>query len=212
MLTDDMRAAFESWYSDRHKWPAAIERRGDGYILAGAQGAWEIWQAATLASSSAAREDAERYRADLSAAIVDALPTRLRSLGSDFVSHPVSRGVDDCEEAGNLMLEAAATVATGDSERLDWLEKDRDEMVFRIGRNWYWHMGWGRTHRRASSLRAAIDAARGIVTRQGGDANAAPVPQGLEPGPQDAPKDSRDTARSATQGISATDTSAGDRG
>jgi hypothetical protein len=40
------RADFEHWFSDGGKWPAAVERRGDEYMLAAAQTAWGTWQAA----------------------------------------------------------------------------------------------------------------------------------------------------------------------
>ena len=39
------REAFEAWFSEQGKWPAAVDRRGDGYILAAAQSAWVAWQA-----------------------------------------------------------------------------------------------------------------------------------------------------------------------
>lgn len=41
----DERAAFEAYYSENGKWPAAIQRRGDSYILGSAQSAWTVWQA-----------------------------------------------------------------------------------------------------------------------------------------------------------------------
>ena len=40
------RAAFEAWFSENGKWPAAVQRSGDGYMLASAQSAWTAWQAA----------------------------------------------------------------------------------------------------------------------------------------------------------------------
>ena len=39
------------------------------------------------------------------------LAQSLRRYGSDFISHPVSRGIEDIEAAGELMLEAARVLA-----------------------------------------------------------------------------------------------------
>jgi hypothetical protein len=46
---DEIRAAFEHWFSDEGQSPAAVERRGGGYKLAQAQSAWQAWQAASAA-------------------------------------------------------------------------------------------------------------------------------------------------------------------
>ncbi len=43
----DARAAFEDWFSDEGKWPQAVQRNGDGYMLAQAQSSWQAWEAAT---------------------------------------------------------------------------------------------------------------------------------------------------------------------
>lgn len=40
------RAVFEDWYSEGGKWPAVVERSGDGYKLMQAHSAWVAWQAA----------------------------------------------------------------------------------------------------------------------------------------------------------------------
>lgn len=45
---DAGRAAFEAWYSEGGKWPAAVRRSGEGYMLAAAQSAWTAWQAARV--------------------------------------------------------------------------------------------------------------------------------------------------------------------
>lgn len=43
---DEMRKAFEHWYSDEGQWPKAVERDSKGrYVLAGATAAWDAWQA-----------------------------------------------------------------------------------------------------------------------------------------------------------------------
>jgi hypothetical protein len=39
------RAAFEAWFSDGGQSPKAVQRSGDGYLLAQAQSAWGVWQA-----------------------------------------------------------------------------------------------------------------------------------------------------------------------
>lgn len=43
------RAAFEAWFSDGGKWPEAVRRSGEGYMLAAAQSAWTAWKAAWAA-------------------------------------------------------------------------------------------------------------------------------------------------------------------
>jgi hypothetical protein len=40
------RQAFEHWYSDEGENPRAVERSGDGYLLAQAHSSWSAWQAA----------------------------------------------------------------------------------------------------------------------------------------------------------------------
>lgn len=40
------RDAFEAWFSEDGKWPEAVRRNGDAYMLASAQHAWTAWQAA----------------------------------------------------------------------------------------------------------------------------------------------------------------------
>lgn len=43
----DARAAFEHWFSDEGQWPQALQRNGEGYMLAQAQSSWQAWEAAT---------------------------------------------------------------------------------------------------------------------------------------------------------------------
>ena len=50
------RAAFEAWFSNGGKWPAAVQRSGDGYMLAAAQSAWNAWQAADARWEAALRQ------------------------------------------------------------------------------------------------------------------------------------------------------------
>ncbi len=45
-----------------------------------------------------------------------------------------------------------------DTQRLYWLAK-HPELIFSIGGRWYWREGYGMPHRRATSLREAIDLA-----------------------------------------------------
>ncbi|NWF45426.1 hypothetical protein F3K02_09220 [Hydrogenophaga sp. D2P1] len=53
------REEFEAWYGDQGKWPAAVERIGDGYKLAAAQSAWVTWQArAAIEANTPAVPDA----------------------------------------------------------------------------------------------------------------------------------------------------------
>lgn len=44
-----VRVAFDDWFSEGGKWPAAVERSGDGYKLMQAHSAWVAWQAARKA-------------------------------------------------------------------------------------------------------------------------------------------------------------------
>ena len=48
----------------------------------------------------------------------------LRRYGSDFISHPVSRGISDIEAAGELMLEAALALAEPAEQPVAWLYED----------------------------------------------------------------------------------------
>lgn len=50
------RAAFEAWFSENGKWPAAVQRSGDGYMLASAQSAWTAWQAAAARWQAALKQ------------------------------------------------------------------------------------------------------------------------------------------------------------
>jgi arsenate reductase-like glutaredoxin family protein len=54
------REAFEHWYSNAGKYPEAVERSGDNYKLLQANGAWQAWQAAWLASILANNTELER--------------------------------------------------------------------------------------------------------------------------------------------------------
>lgn len=49
---DDVRTAFEQWYSDNGSWPSSVERNGDDYKLMQAQQAWTAWQAAWKVAKS----------------------------------------------------------------------------------------------------------------------------------------------------------------
>jgi hypothetical protein len=44
------RDAFEAWFDAGGKWPASVERNGDGYKGAAAQSAWSAWQAGLWAA------------------------------------------------------------------------------------------------------------------------------------------------------------------
>jgi hypothetical protein len=55
------RAAFEAWFSEDGKWPAAVRRSGEGYSLAAAQSAWVAW----CACGAAAQRDWARLQAAL---------------------------------------------------------------------------------------------------------------------------------------------------
>ena len=46
-----------------------------------------------------------------------------------------------------------------DTERLTFLEEKMNSHLINIGKRWYWRLGYGKPHRRADSLREAIDQA-----------------------------------------------------
>lgn len=71
----------------------------------------------------------------------------LREMARQFVSHPLSRGISECEEAGELMTEAAAEIErlcrvrnclAGSSRtrtaRLQQLERQRDYLLAEMRR------------------------------------------------------------------------------
>ena len=39
------RESFEAWFSEDGKYPHAVKRSGEGYLLAAANSQWEAWQA-----------------------------------------------------------------------------------------------------------------------------------------------------------------------
>ena len=53
MTHEEIRQAFEKWYSDGNRYMAALERNGEGYRLMQAQQAWHVWYACakTLAAA-----------------------------------------------------------------------------------------------------------------------------------------------------------------
>lgn len=59
----------------------------------------------------------------------------------------------------NAAIERQVEELKRDAERLDYLEKDGGKTVQNVIDKWYWRTGWGTPHRRAESIRAAIDAA-----------------------------------------------------
>lgn len=61
------------------------------------------------------------------------------------------------QEVATLQAQNAELLA--DAERLDYMQDKLPESVLRFGENWYWRHGYGKPHRRAKSLREAIDAA-----------------------------------------------------
>jgi hypothetical protein len=64
-MTDPTREAFEAWASDSGEFPKAVQRSGEGYLLAVTQTYWSSWQAAIktqAAEIEALRADAARYR------------------------------------------------------------------------------------------------------------------------------------------------------
>lgn len=68
---------------------------------------------------------------------------------------------DAAREALRTLLASLAQPAdlARDAARLDWLESDGCTQVFKIGNRWYTRAAYHMPHRRAVTLRAAIDAA-----------------------------------------------------
>jgi hypothetical protein len=60
-------------------------------------------------------------------------------------------------------LVAERDAAVADAERLTYLEGDEMKRVFKIGKTWYWKQEYGQPHRKAKTLRAAIDTARAAL-------------------------------------------------
>ena len=64
-MEDQMRAAFEAWFSEGGTYPRAIGRSSEGgYILQSAAGSWIAWQAAWQEATAqcSARNDEQMQR------------------------------------------------------------------------------------------------------------------------------------------------------
>jgi hypothetical protein len=73
MSSDQVREAFEHWFSDGGEHPLACQRAADGgYLLAQAESSWTAWQAATASHAA----DVEAIR-DALRRIALAKPDRL---------------------------------------------------------------------------------------------------------------------------------------
>lgn len=64
------------------------------------------------------------------------------------------RASSECQKA-----EAKLEAAEKDAARLDWLDRDGATKAFKLGATWYTRPAYGQPHRKASNVRAAIDAA-----------------------------------------------------
>jgi hypothetical protein len=64
------------------------------------------------------------------------------------------------QEADVAQLRAERDAAMADAQRLDYLEGDAMTRVFKIGKTWYWKPEYRQPHRKATTLRVSIDAAR----------------------------------------------------
>lgn len=95
-------------------------------------------EAATLAASLRAMADEGERQESPRWQRID----ELREMARQFTSHPVSRGISDCEEAGDLMSDAAAEIerlcrvrnclagsARERTARLQQLESQRDYLL-----------------------------------------------------------------------------------
>jgi hypothetical protein len=60
-----------------------------------------------------------------------------------------------------LLTQVAAELRrlSADAQRLDWLESDKGRRVIELGGRWYVRANFGQPHRRAATLRGAIDQA-----------------------------------------------------
>jgi len=135
-----------------------------------------VEQAVRNANGRHVRAVAEESLAKIDAALAgqsviedpDPVPFPEGSATSDGAGGAVIRYTrEDLREYGELKMAegyhrgrmSADSIASEDSERLDWLESN-DTKVFKLGQTWYETKGYGYPNRKASTLRGAIDAAR----------------------------------------------------
>ena len=90
----------------------------------------------------------------------------LREMARQFVSHPLSRGISDCEEAGELMTEAAAEIerlcrvrnclAGGAQTRAVQYMQERQAALLALGLLWMTERQSDKVHRAYTILRDAL--------------------------------------------------------
>jgi hypothetical protein len=98
VLTDTERAAFEVYFSDNGQYPKAVQRSGDGYLLAQAQSAWGVWQA----------------RAKATTPIAEVIESGDHEARIRWILNPLP--------VGSILHEVAhPSVDPSDTEMLDWL-------------------------------------------------------------------------------------------
>lgn len=83
-----IRTSFEWWMSDEGRFPRAIERRGDGYLLAQSQTCWDAWAASARLAVDPALQPliSERDAALARAAELEARDGELAKALGDFAA------------------------------------------------------------------------------------------------------------------------------
>ncbi len=79
-----------------------------------------------------------------------------RMVHHDVLPWPSFKQSDSVHLTSPVQSEASTA---RDAARLDWLDSDKCTRVFKIGKYWYTKSGYQHPHHKATSLRAAIDAA-----------------------------------------------------
>ena len=120
--------------------------------------------------ATCAREIAPAPEAEgLSDERIDAITGKTRDELLDFIYEHGTASEGVMARVRKLARAVAAEVRAEDARdaaRMDWLEGDGTAQVFKIGSTWYCRDGYGKPHRRAESLRTAIDAA--MTTKEEG--------------------------------------------
>lgn len=109
---------------------------------------YATWQDAATA------ERVRRVKAEAAVAEVNAFNGALTDKCNSYIIAN-ARLAEQVAEARAVPKPAVRT----DTARLDMLESDKMMRVFKIGKTWYWKPAYGMPHRKAKTLREAIDAA-----------------------------------------------------
>lgn len=106
-----------------------------------------------------------RYCAEQKHAEASAAPPVAPHTEAERLAQALEREADEMHAVSDRqrakLREAAAELRrlSADARRLDWLEADKGRRVTELGGRWYVRANFGQPHRRAATLRAAIDQA-----------------------------------------------------